>query len=55
MKAASKKRKTPGQYAVKVVFTGTKEESQRILAEARRFAFARVLEIIRREKGGLQC
>jgi hypothetical protein len=56
VKVAKKaKTKTPVQYTVRVVFTGTEEESRRVLAEARRYAFARVLEKIRREKGEPLC
>ncbi|NPV30380.1 MAG: hypothetical protein HPY58_12190 [Firmicutes bacterium] len=48
-------RKAPVQYTVRVVFTGTEEESRRVLAEARRYAFARILEKIRREKNEPLC
>jgi len=50
-----KKRQFGTVYTVKVVFTGTHEESRKALAEARRYAFARGLERMRREKGERIC
>lgn len=39
-----------GGYVVRVLYTGTKEESEKALREARRYAFQRVYEIIKNEK-----
>lgn len=39
-----------GGYIVRVLYTGTREESERALKEARRYAFQRVYEIIKNEK-----
>ena len=45
----------PEQIVVRVVHTGTEEEARKALKEARRYAFAKVLEKIRREKGERVC
>jgi|GEM_PF-6736295 len=39
-----------GGYVVRVLYTGTREESEKALKEARRYAFQRVYEIIKNEK-----
>jgi len=52
---AKKKRQYGTVYTVRVVFAGTHEEGRKALAEARRYAFARGLERMRREKGERIC
>lgn len=42
-------------YVVRVLYTGTKEESEKALKEARRYAFQRVYEILKNEKGKARC
>ncbi|AEG14548.1 hypothetical protein Desku_0952 [Desulfofundulus kuznetsovii DSM 6115] len=51
----TKKKKGTENYSVKVIFTGTEEESRKVLAEARQYAFAKILEKIRRERGEYTC
>lgn len=54
-KAGNKPQKPQREYIIKVVYTGTKEESDRALREARCYAFQKVLEKIRREREEHLC
>ncbi|MGB9804536.1 MAG: hypothetical protein ACPLRU_02760 [Desulfofundulus sp.] len=51
----TKKKKISANYSVKVVFTGTEEESRKVLAEARQYVFSKIVEKIRHERGEYLC